>query len=118
MKFRKLNFQKPFEYRSDSNHILLAFYNEVFPMSKKVASSQESFNSKAFRVLSKSFTEFINTITSAYLRIMNQNSGVYQNYILNITTCTRNLNRHKVGLYSIVLVCESEIIDVKTFIKQ
>jgi superfamily II DNA or RNA helicase len=59
MKFRDIDFPKSFEYRSDSDHIPLEFYNEVFPLSKKVDLFLGYFNSGAFRVLSESFSEFI-----------------------------------------------------------
>jgi hypothetical protein len=58
MKFRDIDFPKSFEYRSDSDHIPLEFYNEVFPLSKKVDLFLGYFNSGAFRVLSESFSDF------------------------------------------------------------
>ncbi len=59
MSFRAISFPDSFEYRSDSEHIPLEFYNEVFPVSKTVDLFLGYFNSGAFRVLSESFAEFI-----------------------------------------------------------
>jgi hypothetical protein len=52
--------------------------------------------------------------------IVNHNSGVSQNHILNTTTSTAtiNLNAYNAGLYTVALVCDNEMIDAKTFIKQ
>jgi superfamily II DNA or RNA helicase len=58
-RFKEIDFPDSFEYRSDSEHIPLEFYNEVFPISKKVDLFLGYFNSGAFRVLSESFAEFI-----------------------------------------------------------
>lgn len=62
----------------------------------------------------------LNAVTSAYLMIVDQNSGVSQNYILNTTTSstTLNLNTYNAGIYTIALVCDTEIVDARTFIKQ
>lgn len=59
MSFRAITFPGSFEYRSDSEHIPLEFYNEVFPVSKTIDLFLGYFNSGAFRVLSESFAEFI-----------------------------------------------------------
>lgn len=59
MKFKQIKFPNSFEYRSDSEHIPLEFYNEVFPISQKIDLFLGYFNSGAFRVLSESFAEFI-----------------------------------------------------------
>ncbi|MGM0634615.1 MAG: DEAD/DEAH box helicase family protein [Bacteroidota bacterium] len=59
MTFKNISFPDSFEYRSDSEHIPLEFYNEVFPVSKTVDLFLGYFNSGAFRVLSESFAEFI-----------------------------------------------------------
>ena len=59
MSFTKINFPDSFEYRSDSEHIPLEFYNAVFPVAKTVDLFLGYFNTGAFRVLSESFAEFI-----------------------------------------------------------
>ncbi len=62
----------------------------------------------------------LNNVSSAYLMIVDQNSGVSQNYILNTSTSTTTLNltTYTNGFYTIALVCDSEIVDAQTFIKQ
>ncbi len=62
----------------------------------------------------------LNNVASAYLMIVDQNSGVSQNYILNTATSntTLNLSAYTNGFYTIALVCDSEIVDAQTFIKQ
>jgi hypothetical protein len=62
----------------------------------------------------------LNNVNSAFLMIVNHNSGVSQNHILNTTTSTAtiNLNAYNAGLYTVALVCDNEMIDAKTFIKQ
>ncbi|RRO15310.1 hypothetical protein [Flavobacteriaceae bacterium 14752] len=59
MSFKAIRFPDSFEYRSDSEHIPLEFYDKVFPVSKTVDLFLGYFNSGAFRVLSESFAEFI-----------------------------------------------------------
>ena len=59
MSFKQIPFPDSFEYRSDSEHIPLEFYNAVFPMAKTVDLFLGYFNTGAFRVLSESFAEFI-----------------------------------------------------------
>ncbi|EDM44344.1 hypothetical protein SCB49_04925 [unidentified eubacterium SCB49] len=62
----------------------------------------------------------LNNVTSAYLMIVDQNSGVSQNYILDPTTsaATITLDNYTSGLYTIALVCDSEIMNAYNFIKQ
>ncbi|EDM45290.1 hypothetical protein SCB49_05772 [unidentified eubacterium SCB49] len=62
----------------------------------------------------------LNNVTSAYLMIVDQNSGVSQNYILDPTTSatTITLDNYTTGLYTIALVCDSDIMNAFNFIKQ
>ena len=57
--FKDLNFPPTFKYSSDSNHIPLEFYNDTFPIAKKIDLFLGYFSSNAIKVLSKSFAEFI-----------------------------------------------------------
>ncbi|SHE83488.1 Superfamily II DNA or RNA helicase [Psychroflexus salarius] len=59
MSFKSIKFPDSYTYSSDSEHIPLEFYNEVFPVSKTVDLFLGYFNTGAFRVLSESFAEFI-----------------------------------------------------------
>ncbi|PKG41294.1 hypothetical protein [Psychroflexus sp. MES1-P1E] len=61
----------------------------------------------------------LNQVDSAYLMIVNQNSGVSQNPFLNRTTSTAsiNLDNFNSGTYTVALLCDNEIIDAKPFIK-
>ena len=57
--FRQVNFPKTYKYSSDSEHIPLEFYNETFPISKKIDLFLGYFSSNAIKVLSQSFAEFV-----------------------------------------------------------
>jgi len=57
--FKDLNFPPTFKYSSDSNHIPLEFYNDTFPIAKKIDLFLGYFSSNAIKVLSKSFAEFV-----------------------------------------------------------
>lgn len=57
--FRNLNFPSTYKYSSDSEHIPLEFYNNVFPVSKKIDLFLGYFSSNAIKVLSKCFAEFV-----------------------------------------------------------
>lgn len=57
--FRDINFPSTYKYSSDSEHIPLEFYTEVFPISKRIDLLLGYFSSNAIKVLSKSFAEFI-----------------------------------------------------------
>lgn len=57
--FKKINFPQTYKYSSDSDHIPLEFYEEVFPVAKKIDLLLGYFSSNAIKVLSKSFAEFI-----------------------------------------------------------
>ncbi|MBT9187755.1 DEAD/DEAH box helicase family protein [Zobellia russellii] len=59
MNFRKIQFPSTYKYSSDSQHIPLEFYEEAFPVSKKIDLLLGYFSSNAIKVLSKSFAEFI-----------------------------------------------------------
>ena len=58
-KFRDITFPATYKYSSDSEHIPLEFYEETFPISKKIDLLLGYFSSNAIKILSKSFAEFI-----------------------------------------------------------
>ena len=58
-KFKELNFPATYKYSSDSEHIPLEFYNETFPVAKKIDLFLGYFSSNAIKVLSNSFAEFV-----------------------------------------------------------
>lgn len=57
--FKKINFPSTYKYSSDSEHIPLEFYNETFPIAKKIDLFLGYFSSNAIKVLSQSFAEFV-----------------------------------------------------------
>jgi superfamily II DNA or RNA helicase len=57
--FKEINFPTTYQYRSDSDYIPLQFYNETFPIAKKIDLFLGYFSSNAIKVLSKSFAEFV-----------------------------------------------------------
>lgn len=57
--FKSVNFPSTYKYSSDSDHIPLEFYEDVFPVAKKIDLLLGYFSSNAIKVLSKSFAEFI-----------------------------------------------------------
>lgn len=57
--FRSIKFPATYKYSSDSEHIPLEFYEETFPISKKIDLLLGYFSSNAIKILSKSFAEFI-----------------------------------------------------------
>ncbi|WP_298754871.1 DEAD/DEAH box helicase family protein [uncultured Psychroserpens sp.] len=57
--FRGISYPPTYKYSSDSEHIPLEFYNETFPIAKKIDLFLGYFSSNAIKVLSKSFAEFI-----------------------------------------------------------
>ena len=57
--FKSINFPPTYKYSSDSNHIPIEFYEEAFPIAKKIDLLLGYFSSNAIKVLSKSFAEFI-----------------------------------------------------------
>jgi len=59
LSFKDIPFPKTYKYSSDSEHIPLEFYEEVFPIAKKIDLLLGYFSSNAIKVLSKSFAEFI-----------------------------------------------------------
>lgn len=59
MSFKNINFPSTYSYSSDSKHIPLEFYHEVFPKAKTVDMFLGYFNSYTFSLLSESFAEFI-----------------------------------------------------------
>ncbi|MCF6308720.1 MAG: S8 family serine peptidase [Flavobacteriaceae bacterium] len=71
---------------------------------------------------SQSFT--VNYITdgasSAYVMMVNMNTGNSDNYILDIqeTNTTIDVSAYTTGLYNIILVCDGEVQNSKTLIKQ
>lgn len=58
-RFRDINFPPTYKYSSDSEHIPLEFYEEAFPIAKKIDLLLGYFSSNAIKILSKSFAEFI-----------------------------------------------------------
>ena len=58
-RFKKINFPPTYKYSSDSNHIPLEFYNDTFPIAKKIDLFLGYFSSNAIKVLSNSFAEFV-----------------------------------------------------------
>ena len=58
-RFKNINFPSKFKYSSDSEHIPLEFYNDTFPIAKKIDLFLGYFSSNAIKVLSKSFAEFV-----------------------------------------------------------
>ena len=60
----------------------------------------------------------INEATSAYLMITGQN--VSNNYVLdlNANQTTIDVSNYNAGYYSVALVCDGQIVDAKTFLKQ
>ena len=57
--FKDVNFPPTYKYSSDSEYIPLKFYNDVFPIAKKIDLFLGYFSSNAIKVLSKSFAEFV-----------------------------------------------------------
>ncbi len=62
----------------------------------------------------------LNGVNSAYLMIIGQYGGVSNNYVLNITSnqTAINLSSYSQGFYTIALVCDGQIVDAKTLMKQ
>lgn len=58
-KFRDILFPSTYKYSSDSEHIPLEFYFDVFARAKKVDLLLGYFSTTAFKVLSASFAQFI-----------------------------------------------------------
>ena len=57
--FKSINFPPTYKYSSDSEHIPLEFYEDVFPIAKKIDLLLGYFSSNAIKILSQSFAEFI-----------------------------------------------------------
>lgn len=59
-------------------------------------------------------------VTSAYISLLNQSTAVTDNYILDPTLneITIDLTSHPLGLYSVLLVCNGEVLDSKNLVKQ
>ena len=57
--FKDILFPTNYKYSSDSDHIPLEFYNETFPVAKKIDLFLGYFSSNAIKVLSNSFAEFV-----------------------------------------------------------
>ena len=68
MSFKEIQFPPTYKYSSDSDHIPLEFYENVFPVAKKIDLLLGYFSSNAFKVLSRSFAEFI--INGGTMRIV------------------------------------------------
>lgn len=57
--FRDIKFPETYQYASDSEDIPLIFYEEAFPIAKRVDLLLGYFSSNAIRVLANTFAEFI-----------------------------------------------------------
>lgn len=57
--FKSIEFPATYKYSSDSEHIPLEFYEETFPIAKRIDLLLGYFSSNAFKVLSKSMAEFV-----------------------------------------------------------
>ena len=62
----------------------------------------------------------LNAISSAYLMIIGSTNGASNNYILNIDLAetTINVSNYQLGFYTVVLVCDGQIVDAKPLLKQ
>ena len=64
----------------------------------------------------------LNSSSSAYLMIIGQHgtSGTSNNYVLdpNVFQTTINLSNYRNGFYTLALICEGKILDVKSLVKQ
>ena len=58
-KFKDISFHPTFKYSSDSDHIPLQFYLDVFPVAKRVDLLLGYFSTNAFKILGASFAQFI-----------------------------------------------------------
>src|SRR5690606_21078354 len=56
---KDIEFPKTYSYSSDAEHVPFEFYNQVFPISKRIDLFLGYFNSYTFSILSESFAEFI-----------------------------------------------------------
>ncbi len=58
--------------------------------------------------------------TSAYVMVVNMNTGSSDNYILDVqqASTTINISNFTSGMYNIILVCDGEVYNSKTLIKQ
>lgn len=66
----QIDFPRTFKYSSDSEHIPLEFYENVFPLSKRIDLLLGYFSSNAFTVLAESFAEFIYNDPESKMRII------------------------------------------------
>ncbi len=59
-------------------------------------------------------------VTSAYIMVLNQSSGISDNYILDtsLAEISLDMSNRTTGLYSIILICDGEIQDSKNLVKQ
>lgn len=57
--FKDITYPATLRYRSDSKDIPLKFFEDTFPISKKIDLLLGYFSSNAFKVISESFAEFI-----------------------------------------------------------
>ena len=64
----------------------------------------------------------LNGVSSAYLMIIGQygTNGTSNNYVLNTISSqtTINLSNYTNGFYAVALVCDGQIVDAKTLLKQ
>ena len=64
----------------------------------------------------------LNEVSSAYLMIIGYygNAATSNNYILDLNTTTKtiDISYYQNGFYTVALVCDGQILDAKTFVKQ
>lgn len=64
----------------------------------------------------------LNEVNSAYLMILGYygSTGISNNYMLELTSSqtTLNFSEYPAGFYTVALVCNGQIVDAKTMIKQ
>lgn len=63
---------------------------------------------------------FADEASSGYIMVVDMNTGNSDNYILDVqqTSTSIDISAYAVGLYNIILVCDGEVQNSKTLIKQ
>lgn len=104
-KFRDIKFPPTYKYSSDSEFIPLEFYEETFPIAKRIDLLLGYFSSNAFKVLSRGFAEFIynggsmrlvtNHIYSSddYNNLLDQNILKDEDRVINIFSDLQELEK-------------------------
>ncbi len=62
----------------------------------------------------------VERVNSAYIMVLNQSTGISDNYILdtNLDEISLDMSNQSTGMYSIILICDGEIQDSKNLVKQ